>query len=427
MTPSAIHVRNYRSFPERQALELRPLTLLYGENSAGKSALVRVLPLLSDSIGTEEGGPLNLASPAARGSTYEGLRWSGPVEGDASPEMVFTFEWNTGPRDTRFEVALDWERTWKRLIVTRFKLFTGGQLLLAGEWFFRSEEQSAAALTYTIEHRVAAASVRTEAPVTFKGLIPYSKAIPAGAAQLLEEHLLGLRRSVQWLSSRQLSAARSAPRPTAPAWAMRPDGSDVGAVLASHSEVLREVSAWCEQHLRRTVEISDIPELGHFRVTLQHTEKAALDINLIDSGEGVLNVMPVLAALALSRRSEPTAPRILAIEEPESHLHPKLQRALAAHVASTVSGPEDPPRIILETHSQHILLGVQIQVARGLLKPEQVQVYWVHQDPSGRSRAEPVRLTEEGRLDGNWPPDVYTEINDMAGELIRARQERQRK
>jgi predicted ATPase len=423
MTPSAIHVRNYRSFPEPQALALRPLTLLYGENSAGKSALVRVLPLLSDSVGAEEGGPLNLTSPAARGSTYEGLRWNGPVEGDASPEMVFTLEWNTGSTDTRIELALDWERTWKRLIVKRFKLLAGGKPLVTGEWLFRSEEQAAAALTYLIE----AAGARTEAPVTFKGLIPYSKAIPEDATRILEERLLGLRRSVQWLCSRQLSAARSSPRPTVPAWAMRPDGSDVGAILASHSEVLQEVSAWCKQHLRRTVEISDIPELDHFRVTLRHTEKAALDISLVDSGEGVINVMPVLAALALSQRSASTAPRILAIEEPESHLHPKLQRALAAHIASTVSGREDPPRVILETHSQHILLGVQIQVAKGLLKPEQVQVYWVHQDPSGRSWAEPVQLNEEGRLAGNWPSDVYTEINDMAGELIRARQERLRK
>lgn len=423
MTPSAIHVRNYRSFPETQALELRPLTLLYGENSAGKSALVRALPLLADSMGTEEGGPLNLASPAARGSTYEGLRWNGPVEGDASPDMAFTVEWKTPVLDVRFEVALDWERHWKRLIVKRFGFFGDGQLLASGEWRFRAEEQGAAALTYA----VTTASGRVEAPVTFKGLIPQSEAIPATLKLMLEAPLLGLRRAVQWLSSRQQPSARSFPRPSAPVWAMRPDGSDVGAVLASHPEVLREVSAWCAQHLRRTVEISDIPELGHSRVTLRHTEKAALDISLIDSGEGVLNVLPVLAALALSRRSAPTAPRIVAIEEPESHLHPKLQQALAAHIASIVSGQEEPACTLLETHSQHILLGVQIQVARGLLKPEQVRVYWVHQDESGRSRAEPVQLTEEGRLVGNWPPDVYTEINDMAGELIRARQERQRK
>jgi predicted ATPase len=422
MTPSAIHVRNYRSFPGPQSLELRPLTLLYGGNSAGKSALVRLLPLLADSVGTEEGGPLNLASPAARGSTYEGMRWNGPSDDKTSPEMLFAFEWKNQPETIRIELALEWERTWKRLIVKRFSLFQGTQPLVSGEWAFRLEEQAATALTYSID----AAGVRTEAPVLFRGLVPQSQAIPELPSSILNARLLGLRRSVQWLSSRQMTA-RSSPRPSAPNWAMRPDGSDVGSILASHPEVLSEVSAWCEAHLHRTVEIGDIPELGHFRVTLRHTARAALDINLLDAGEGVLNVMPVLAALALSRRSAPTAPRILAIEEPESHLHPTLQRALAERIASTVSGHAAPPRIVLETHSQHILLGVQIQVAKGLLLPDQVQVYWVYQDEDGRSTAEPVQLNEEGRLLGNWPPDVYTEINDMAGELIRARQERQRK
>ncbi|MFP2930050.1 AAA family ATPase [Pyxidicoccus sp. 3LG] len=425
MTPSAIHVRNYRSFPGPQTLELRPLTLLYGGNSAGKSALVRLLPLLADSVGTEEGGPLNLGSAAARGSTYDGLRWKGLSDEDTSTEMVFTFEWKDSlAGDLRIEFALDWERTWKRLIVRRFSLFFGEQLQLSGEWSFRAEEQGSAALTYTLD----VAGRRVEAPVLFRGLVPQSAAIPATLALIFNERLLGLRRSVQWLSSRQSTAERSSPRPSAPVWAMRPDGSDVGAILASHPEVLREVSAWCEAQLHRTVELGDIPELGHFRVTLRNTTRASLDIHLLDSGEGVLKVMPVLAALALSRRAGPTAPRILAIEEPESHLHPTLQSALAEHIASAVSGRESPPCIVLETHSQHILLGVQIQMARGLLRPEQVQVYWVHQDSaSGRSTAEPVRLSEDGRLVGNWPSHVYTEINDMAGELLRARQERSRK
>jgi predicted ATPase len=174
------------------------------------------------------------------------------------------------------------------------------------------------------------------------------------------------------------------------------------------------------------VELSDVPGLGHFRLTLRHTHKPALDVDLVDAGEGVLKVLPVLAALALSRSPAAAAPRILAIEEPESHLHPTLQRALAEHIALSVNAHAEPPRIVLETHSQHILLGVQIQVARGVLRPDQVQVYWVHQDENGRSQAEPVRLDEEGRLLGSWPSDVYTEIHDMAGELIGARQERQR-
>jgi AAA15 family ATPase/GTPase len=43
MALSSYMVENYRPFAERTTIELRPLTLLFGYNSAGKSALLRAL------------------------------------------------------------------------------------------------------------------------------------------------------------------------------------------------------------------------------------------------------------------------------------------------------------------------------------------------------------------------------------------------
>ena len=47
--PRTLTLANYRAFSRPTELELRPLTLLYGWNSAGKSALLRLLPLLAHS------------------------------------------------------------------------------------------------------------------------------------------------------------------------------------------------------------------------------------------------------------------------------------------------------------------------------------------------------------------------------------------
>ena len=58
----AFEVRNYRAFVEPARVELRPLTLLFGYNNAGKSALARVLPLLRDSARLRRGAPLDLES-----------------------------------------------------------------------------------------------------------------------------------------------------------------------------------------------------------------------------------------------------------------------------------------------------------------------------------------------------------------------------
>jgi len=51
-------VQNYKGFRDRQVVDLAPLTLLYGENSTGKSALLRLLPWMSESMSDHRPGPV---------------------------------------------------------------------------------------------------------------------------------------------------------------------------------------------------------------------------------------------------------------------------------------------------------------------------------------------------------------------------------
>jgi predicted ATPase len=90
MFPEAITLRNYRSFASPVRLELRPITLLFGINNSGKSALLRALPILADSVDPAASGPLDVESPAARGSGFQDLRWKG-VEPDEDPDLSVTF------------------------------------------------------------------------------------------------------------------------------------------------------------------------------------------------------------------------------------------------------------------------------------------------------------------------------------------------
>lgn len=64
-----------RAFARAAVVEPRPLTLLFGCDSAGKSALRRCLPLVAEPI-TSESGPLALDGAAARGGSFFELRMS---------------------------------------------------------------------------------------------------------------------------------------------------------------------------------------------------------------------------------------------------------------------------------------------------------------------------------------------------------------
>ena len=55
---NAFSVENYRSFRDRATVELRPITLLLGRNSSGKSSLTRFIPLLQQSMDRRTSSPI---------------------------------------------------------------------------------------------------------------------------------------------------------------------------------------------------------------------------------------------------------------------------------------------------------------------------------------------------------------------------------
>src|SRR5262245_32693289 len=73
MRLAGVSVENYRSFVDATSIELRPLTLLFGYNSAGKSAALRVLPLVAASTEPKQVAPLALDTDAARGASFKDL------------------------------------------------------------------------------------------------------------------------------------------------------------------------------------------------------------------------------------------------------------------------------------------------------------------------------------------------------------------
>jgi AAA15 family ATPase/GTPase len=115
MLPTAITLWNYRSFATPVSFELRPITLLYGINNAGKSALLRALPILSESVGPEASGPLHLESPAAFETTFQDLRWKG-VEDDEDPDLGLEL-WQKFPPGTNVTSDGRWQSRRRHRVV----------------------------------------------------------------------------------------------------------------------------------------------------------------------------------------------------------------------------------------------------------------------------------------------------------------------
>jgi predicted ATPase len=135
-----------------------------------------------------------------------------------------------------------------------------------------------------------------------------------------------------------------------------------------------------------------------------------------------MQVLPVLVAGALSAQMAKTRPTYLVVEQPELHLHPAAHAPLAKFFCDIASG-ERAPRIIIETHSENFLFGVQLAVANDAPSHERVLINWIRQDAEGLSTVTRMPMDAEGRPDG-WPRDVFTEEAALAKMLFEARRRR---
>ncbi|MEU7634394.1 MULTISPECIES: AAA family ATPase [Actinomycetes] len=128
-------------------------------------------------------------------------------------------------------------------------------------------------------------------------------------------------------------------------------------------------------------------------------------VSVADVGFGVSQALPVLVSLLAARVGQ-----IVYLEQPEIHLHPRAQVALAAPL---VAAANRGVRVVIETHSSLLIRSIQTEIALGSLPPSAVSMNWFSRDPeTGFSRVDVAELDEAGRF-GDWPVD-FDEISQDA-------------
>ena len=138
-------------------------------------------------------------------------------------------------------------------------------------------------------------------------------------------------------------------------------------------------------------------------------------VNITDVGFGVSQVLPVLVALIVAEPGQ-----LVYLEQPELHLHPRAQVALARVLADAA---KRGVRVVAETHSSLLLLGVQTLVAEGDLSPELVKLHWFTRREDGVTEVKSAEMDEVGAY-GNWPEDFDDVDLKAQSRYIKAAQSR---
>jgi AAA15 family ATPase/GTPase len=132
-------------------------------------------------------------------------------------------------------------------------------------------------------------------------------------------------------------------------------------------------------------------------------------VNIADVGFGVSQVLPVVVALLVAQPGQ-----LVYIEQPEIHLHPRAQVALAEIFAEAINRGV---QVIVETHSELFLLGIQTLVAENQIAPADIQLHWFSRSTDGSSTVTTAELDETGAF-GDWPEDFGSTALDLSNRYL---------
>ena len=405
---TAITLRGFKSFRDETRIEIRPLTLLAGANSSGKSSAIQPLLLLKQTL--EAGydpGPLLLDGPNIKFTAMEQTLWRDlrPKNGGAG----FSVSLERLRESTRFRFAeakdgsVDLREVAYQGAGDSFTLrpsMTDAELR-SRAIFPRITQQVLKSKNYSFRVTrdrcslcvLAETSDRSELGRLKMFADPFDPLEPAVRGLI---HLPGLRgnperayvttavgRYFPGLFQTYTASIISRWSDTGDARLASLGDALAKLGLAFHVEQRRLDATRIELRVTRFAS----PEQGHIHDT----------VNIADVGFGVSQTLPVIVALLAAAPGQ-----AVYLEQPEIHLHPRAQVALAGLL---LDAAKRGVVVIAETHSDLLLRSIQRAVAASEVDPSLVALHWFERDKkTGATKVSSAELDAAGTY-GDWPID----------------------
>jgi predicted ATPase len=132
--------------------------------------------------------------------------------------------------------------------------------------------------------------------------------------------------------------------------------------------------------------------------------------SIIDVGYGVGLQIPILLQVIISNIEN--SKDILIIEQPEIHLHPALHSKFI-EILIKYSGST---KLIIETHSEHIIRKLQVLAKKEIINSEEVKIYYFKNN-NGKFDITKHSILHSGKLEPVFPKGFYDNSYSLSKEL----------
>ena len=454
-----LRIQNFKGWKDTGPIRMAPITLFFGANSSGKSSIGQFLMMLKQTV----------ESPDRKTVFYPGGK-NTPVQLGSYREMVFhrnleneiSFEYQWLFQDTlkfkdpisgrsysgnrlNFEASVSHRNSKQHLLLVKrikYELYNRDELSLSIKLSKKQDRQEYVVSTknYNLLRKKMRAWALKEIN-RFYGfpdevVVYYQNAEFVQALDFKQEKLfnsiyyLGPMRSkpdrvYTWGESAPESVGASGENTIAAILSSRHRKIGIikpGAKRASPAKPFEEViaSSLKKMGLIETFEVENIS--GQlYRVKVR--SKGSVDgVDLPDVGFGISQVLPVLVQCFYAPSGS-----IIIMEQPEIHLHPSAQSALADVMIDVINSRENGKdrniQLIIETHSEHFLRRLQRRIAEDVIPKEKVYAYFAN---IARMPAtlEPLKIDLFGNIQ-NWPENFFgDEMGDITAQAKAAMQKR---
>lgn len=371
---SKIYFKNYKAFNAETVMEIKPITLLLGKNSSGKTSLTKLVSMLSSATRCEGGNLLLLKNESGVrfANRYEDLFYR-----NLTTDMQLGVEYENG---TTIKCSY---------------LMNNGNLYLGNYQIISS------AVNKTIQF------FGEEPSQSIKGIFH----MPTFENLHLDSSILTFKVNYIGPIRKQLEASFSYSGGTAKT-SVGIDGEKTQELLLdsykAEDKLFPAVSAWFEANLegqKLTME-SNGPSSGTYSL---YVNRNGAKVNVVDVGQGLTQVLPIVVESFLPKTSD-----IEIIEQPALHLHPAAHSYIAERLVD--SALELNKKYIIESHSKNFLLGLRNKVASGKLSENDIIIYFIDTDDEG-SYLKPIHINQDGSLD-NWPTGVFEEDYELLTDIL---------